>query len=110
MAAFQSVSNGTTTDSISTALQPSEAQLQTLYLIAIYSGAILVLWHMPYLEYILWPFKIFTVALHEFSHALAGMCTGARVSSITVSDGPSVWMNEQTNSVNSARSERGRAD
>lgn len=81
---LEATSNGTMTDSFSTALQPSEAQLQTLYLIAIYAGAILVLWHMPYLEYILWPFKIFTVALHEFSHALAGMCTGARVSSITV--------------------------
>lgn len=30
------------------------------------------------------PFKIITVALHEFGHASAGCCTGAKVISIEV--------------------------
>ncbi|KAJ3051677.1 hypothetical protein HDU99_008351, partial [Rhizoclosmatium hyalinum] len=33
---------------------------------------------------LLWPFKVFTVALHEFGHASVAFATGARVHSITV--------------------------
>jgi hypothetical protein len=36
------------------------------------------------LKLILWPFKIFTVALHEFGHAFMGILTGAKVKSITL--------------------------
>jgi hypothetical protein len=65
--------------------KPTESQISTMYFIAIYAASILILWNIPYLEYILWPFKIFTVALHEFSHAIVGICTGARIKGITVS-------------------------
>ncbi|KAI9336562.1 peptidase M50B-like-domain-containing protein [Obelidium mucronatum] len=39
---------------------------------------------MPVLKHLLWPFKVFTVALHEFGHASVACCTGGRVHSITV--------------------------
>ncbi|KAJ3117549.1 hypothetical protein HDU96_006310 [Phlyctochytrium bullatum] len=65
-------------------LNPSQDQLRTIYFIAGFAAAILILWYMPILKYILWPFKVFTVALHEFGHASVGFCTGARVQSISV--------------------------
>ncbi|KAI8923807.1 peptidase M50B-like-domain-containing protein [Entophlyctis helioformis] len=66
------------------ALRPSASQWITIYFIAGYMAAILLLWHIPYLKELLWPFKILAVALHEFGHASAGVCTGARVESITL--------------------------
>ena len=65
-------------------LKPTEHQLFTIKLIAIYAGSILVLWNIPILKEILWPFKIFTVALHEFGHAIVGIMTGAKIESITL--------------------------
>ncbi|ORY47799.1 hypothetical protein BCR33DRAFT_714865 [Rhizoclosmatium globosum] len=46
-------------------LQPNDEQLRTIYLIAV-------------LKQLLWPFKVFTVALHEFGHASVAFATGAR--------------------------------
>lgn len=43
-----------------------------------------MLWNFPILKYILWPFKIFTVALHEFGHAFMGLLTGAKINAITL--------------------------
>ncbi|KAI8612271.1 peptidase M50B-like-domain-containing protein [Chytriomyces sp. MP71] len=65
-------------------LQPNAEQLRTIYFICGYAAAIAILWSMPIIKHILWPFKVFTVALHEFGHASVGCCTGARVNSITV--------------------------
>ena len=56
----------------------------TLKLIGYYSVGILILWNLPLLKHLLWPFKIFTVALHEFGHALMGIFTGAKIKSITL--------------------------
>ncbi|KAJ2747408.1 THO2 plays a role in transcriptional elongation [Coemansia sp. BCRC 34301] len=66
------------------ALTPTHDQKIILVVICAYALAILVLWRIPYLKAILLPFKLVTVALHEFSHAAAGLCTGARISSITI--------------------------
>jgi Peptidase M50B-like len=65
-------------------LNPSESQIQTVYWILGYIVFISIVWHVPYLEKILWPFKILTVALHEFGHASAGILTGAKILSITL--------------------------
>lgn len=65
-------------------LNPSETQLQTVYWALGYIVFISIVWHVPYLEKILWPFKILTVALHEFGHASAGILTGAKIISITL--------------------------
>ncbi|PWN97243.1 hypothetical protein FA09DRAFT_330880 [Tilletiopsis washingtonensis] len=46
--------------------------------------AIGIIWHVPYIKEILWPFKILTVAFHEFSHAIVGLCTGAKIESIVL--------------------------
>ena len=67
-----------------TKLEPSQEQLTTIYFIAGYSVFILIFWNIPYLHYILWPFKILTVAFHELGHALAGLITGAKIVSITL--------------------------
>ncbi|KAJ3360980.1 hypothetical protein GGF32_007913 [Allomyces javanicus] len=42
------------------------------------------LWNMPYLGRILDPLKLIVVTFHEFSHAVVGKCTGAKVESVEV--------------------------
>ncbi|KAI9203997.1 peptidase M50B-like-domain-containing protein [Polychytrium aggregatum] len=71
-------------DDILQRLQPSQEQWTTIYFIIGYAVGILFLWNIPYLNYILYPFKIITVALHEFGHASAGWCTGAKIEYINV--------------------------
>ncbi|ORX68970.1 hypothetical protein DL89DRAFT_247062 [Linderina pennispora] len=73
-----------TKDQIVEGLTPTHDQKITLVVIGAYALAILILWNMPYVNYILYPFKLVTVALHEFSHAAAGLCTGAKIKSITI--------------------------
>ncbi|GAA6060842.1 hypothetical protein JCM10212_005260 [Sporobolomyces blumeae] len=65
-------------------LEPNSTQSVTLGVIGAYVVVIAILWNVPYVEKILWPWKILTVAFHEFSHAAAGICTGARVKSISL--------------------------
>lgn len=65
-------------------LQPNAEQWITIYYLIGFIVGIAIVWHLPYIKYLLWPFKVFTVALHEFGHAAVGCCTGARVKSITV--------------------------
>jgi hypothetical protein len=65
-------------------LEPSESQWYTIWWIIGYAVGILITWNLPYVKHILWPFKILTVALHEFGHASAGLCTGAKIISITL--------------------------
>lgn len=64
--------------------KPDDSQLNTIYWLIGYTFFIGIVWHVPYFNYILWPFKILTVALHEFSHAFAGILTGAKIVSITL--------------------------
>lgn len=56
----------------------------TLGVIAVYVVVIAILWNIPYLHYILWPFKMLVIAFHEFGHAITACCTGGRVESITL--------------------------
>ncbi|KAJ1985498.1 hypothetical protein H4R33_004000 [Dimargaris cristalligena] len=70
--------------SFSEAVTPTEDQKILLYFIGGYAALILILWNVPYLKHILYPFKLFTVALHEFGHAAVGCCTGAKIHSIEV--------------------------
>ncbi|KAJ2454397.1 THO2 plays a role in transcriptional elongation [Coemansia sp. RSA 2336] len=73
-----------TRDDVAHALTPTDEQRTILIVIGAYALGILVLWNIPYINMILLPFKLVTVALHEFSHAAAGLCTGARIKSITI--------------------------
>ncbi|KAJ2613376.1 hypothetical protein EV177_002552 [Coemansia sp. RSA 1804] len=73
-----------TKDDVGHALTPTQDQKYILIAICAYALGILVLWHIPYVNIILLPFKLVTVALHEFCHAAAGLCSGARIKSITI--------------------------
>ncbi|KAJ2079063.1 hypothetical protein H4R24_004043 [Coemansia sp. RSA 988] len=66
------------------ALTPTKEQKMILIAICVYVVGILVLWNIPYVNMVLLPFKLVTVALHEFCHAAAGLCTGAKIKSITI--------------------------
>jgi hypothetical protein len=59
----------------------SDAQKITLGVIAAYVVAIAILWNIPY---VLWPFKMLTIAFHEFGHAFAAKLTGGKVESISL--------------------------
>ncbi|GAA5843024.1 hypothetical protein JCM9279_001832 [Rhodotorula babjevae] len=65
-------------------LAPNDTQKVTLGVIAAYAVLITVLWNVPVIHWVLWPFKLLVVAFHEFSHACVGCCTGAKVKSITL--------------------------
>ncbi|KAK3115152.1 hypothetical protein LTR53_005794 [Teratosphaeriaceae sp. CCFEE 6253] len=58
------------------------AQGITLGVIAAYVVIIAVLWNIPYVRYVLWPFKMLVIAFHEFSHAITACCTGGKVERI----------------------------
>lgn len=65
-------------------LTPNDEQKLTLYVLLGYVIGITILWNLWGLKCILYPYKVFTVLLHEFCHAAAGCCTGARIVSIEV--------------------------
>ncbi|KAI8871693.1 hypothetical protein GQ42DRAFT_154254 [Ramicandelaber brevisporus] len=66
------------------AITPNDEQKKLLYVIAGYIVGILILWNVPYLKMIIYPFKLVTVSFHEFGHAFAGVITGAKIHSITI--------------------------
>ncbi|CAG8550800.1 6384_t:CDS:2 [Acaulospora colombiana] len=67
-----------------TDLTPSDDEKKTLIIIGVYIIIIMIFWNVPILKTILYPLKLLTVALHEFSHAAVGCCTGAKIQGIEV--------------------------
>lgn len=65
-------------------VKPTADQSNLLIFLGVSIICIGILWHIPFLKHILDPFKLIVVALHEVSHAIAGICTGAHISSIEV--------------------------
>ncbi|GAA5835636.1 hypothetical protein JCM5353_004686 [Sporobolomyces roseus] len=65
-------------------LEPNHTQSVTLGVIGAYVVIIGILWNVPVLHWILYPWKMLTVGFHEFSHAAAGLCTGAKIKSISL--------------------------
>ncbi|KAI0692214.1 peptidase M50B-like-domain-containing protein [Cytidiella melzeri] len=65
-------------------LTPNDTQRTTLIVAACYIVVIALLWHLPYLTLILYPFKLLTVGFHEMSHALVGVLTCATIHSIEI--------------------------
>lgn len=65
-----------------TRVTPNETQRNTLIVAGAYVIIIAILWHVPYLNRILYPFKLLTVGFHEMSHAIAGVLTCAKIQSI----------------------------
>ncbi|KAI6247854.1 hypothetical protein HI914_04291 [Erysiphe necator] len=62
----------------------NDTQKITLVTISLYTVAIALLWNIPYIRWVLWPFKMLTIAFHEFGHALAARLTGGKVKSISL--------------------------
>jgi len=65
-----------------TSLTPNPTQRTTLIVAGCYILVIAILWHVPYLNFVIYPFKLLTVGFHEMSHAFAGVLTCARIHSI----------------------------
>ncbi|KAH6662151.1 peptidase M50B-like-domain-containing protein [Halenospora varia] len=65
-------------------LTVNKAQSVTLGIIAVYVVVIAALWNIPYIKWVLWPFKMLVIAFHEFGHAITACCTGGRVKSISL--------------------------
>ncbi|KAJ7756868.1 peptidase M50B-like-domain-containing protein [Mycena maculata] len=63
-------------------LTPNETQRTTLIVAGCYILIIAILWHVPYLNKIIYPFKLLTVGFHEMSHAIMGVLTCATIHSI----------------------------
>jgi len=63
-------------------LTPTPTQRTTLIVAGVYVIVIAILWVVPFLSWIIYPFKLLTVGFHEMSHALAGVLTGAKIKSI----------------------------
>ncbi|KAL1934648.1 hypothetical protein VTP01DRAFT_6830 [Rhizomucor pusillus] len=71
-------------DGVANSLTPTDDQRITLIVIGVYTAAILILWNMPFVKIVLAPFKLLTVGLHEFSHAIVGCFTCAKIESIEI--------------------------
>lgn len=67
---------------IKTSLTPNDTQRVTLIIAGVYVIIIGLLWHIPFLSWIIYPFKLLTVGFHEMSHAFAGVLTCAKIHSI----------------------------
>ncbi|GAA5974996.1 hypothetical protein JCM11641_006795 [Rhodosporidiobolus odoratus] len=65
-------------------LEPNDTQKVTLGVIGAYAVIITILWNVPVVHWVLWPFKMLTIAFHEFGHAATGCCTGAKIKSISL--------------------------
>ncbi|KAG8532337.1 uncharacterized protein KY384_003978 [Bacidia gigantensis] len=65
-------------------LDVNSTQKATLGVIVAYIVVIALLWNLPYVRWVLWPFKMLVIAFHEFSHAITSCCTGGRVESISL--------------------------
>ena len=44
----------------------------------------IVLWFIPYAEYLVYPFRLFVTLIHESGHALVAFLTGGSVQSLTI--------------------------
>ncbi|KAF9068320.1 peptidase M50B-like-domain-containing protein [Rhodocollybia butyracea] len=63
-------------------LAPNATQRTTLIVAGCYILVIGILWHIPFLSWIIYPFKLLTVGFHEMSHAFMGLLTCASIHSI----------------------------
>ena len=55
-----------------------------IYLLLIATAITILLWFLPYAEYLVYPVRLFTTFIHESSHALAAFLTGGSVQSLTI--------------------------
>lgn len=55
-----------------------------LLLLLLATAITLVLWFMPFAEYLVYPIRLFATFIHESSHALVAVLTGGSVQSLTI--------------------------
>ncbi|KIY62513.1 hypothetical protein CYLTODRAFT_458922 [Cylindrobasidium torrendii FP15055 ss-10] len=67
---------------VESSLTPNATQRTTLIVAGVYIVVIGLLWHIPFLSWIIYPFKLLTVGFHEMSHAFMGVLTCAHIYSI----------------------------
>ena len=68
--------------------EDAKPQLMLLLLATVIT---LVLWFLPYADYLVYPIRLFVTFIHESSHALIAVLTGGSVQSLTIaSDGSGV--------------------
>ncbi|KAH0830367.1 peptidase M50B-like-domain-containing protein [Lanmaoa asiatica] len=67
---------------VATQLTPNATQRTTLIVAGCYIIIIGILWHVPILSWIIYPFKLLTVGFHEMSHAFTGILTCATIHSV----------------------------
>jgi hypothetical protein len=60
----------------------TDHQVLILVLIGVYTLVIMLLWKVPFLHWLLFPFKVMTVGLHEWGHAIVCTLTGGKVEEI----------------------------
>ena len=56
-----------------------------LYLLLVATVITIALWFIPFADYLVYPIRLFVTFVHEGSHVLAALLTGASVQSLTVS-------------------------
>jgi len=56
-----------------------------IYLLLIATIITIALWFIPFADYLVYPIRLFVTFIHEGSHVLAALLTGASVQSLTVS-------------------------
>lgn len=59
---------------------------QALLTVAIAGVIVFVLWNIPQLDFVLYPFRLFVTFVHEAGHSLMSVLTGGRVESFIVYD------------------------
>ena len=62
-----------------------------LFLLLLATAITLILWFIPFADYLVYPIRLFVTFIHESSHALVAVLTGGSVQSLTISmDGSGV--------------------
>jgi hypothetical protein len=57
-------------NSIDNQLQPSQSQWVTIYFVIGYAVGITLIWQLPYVKELLWPFKMLTVGTLNNKHSM----------------------------------------
>jgi hypothetical protein len=57
---------------------------QALFISLVAAGIVFVLWNIPQLDFLLYPFRLFVTFIHEAGHSLAAVFTGGQVISFEV--------------------------
>lgn len=65
-------------------IDPTHDQRTIIIVACVYVVVITIVWNVPILKLIIYPFKLLTVGFHEAGHAIVGLLTGAKIESITL--------------------------